>query len=241
MEGFLLKIAVISDIHSNVLALEDVIKDIKEKEVDLTVCLGDLVGYCTFPNEVINLIRDNNILTIKGNYDEVVGEELMVCGCDYPDPKDAENAGLSLNWSIDNVSDKNKRFLRELPNELKLTFKGKNISFVHGSPRLINEYLKENSNEAKEVMERFTEDVLVCGHTHKPYYKMYGNKMLINAGSVGKPKTGNPNANYVIIDVTENIKVEIVEVSYDFEKIASAIEENELPVEFANIIRTGKA
>ena len=90
-------------------------------------------------------------------------------------------------------------------------------------------------------MESFAEDVLVCGHTHKPYYKMYGNKMLINAGSVGKPKTGNPNANYVIIDVTENIKVEIVEGPYDFEKIASAIEENELPVEFANIIITGKA
>ena len=236
-----MRIAVIADIHSNVLALESVLKDIKEKSIDLTVCLGDLVGYCTFPNEVINLIRDNNILTIKGNYDEAVGEELMVCGCNYPDPKDAENAGLSLNWSIDNVSDKNKRFLRELPDELRLTFKGKSILFVHGSPKLINEYLNEDSEEAREIMGCLTDDVLVCGHTHKPYYKRYGDKILINAGSVGKPKTGNPNANYVIMDVTEDIKVEIIEVLYDFEKIASAIEENELPVEFANIIRTCKA
>ena len=90
-------------------------------------------------------------------------------------------------------------------------------------------------------MQRFKAVVLLCGHTHKPYYKMYENKMLINVGSVGKPKTGNPNANYMIMDVTKDIKVEIVEVPYHFEKIANAIEENELPVEFANIIRTSKA
>ena len=101
--------------------------------------------------------------------------------------------------------------------------------------------LKENSEEARKVMEIFEEDVLVCAHTHKPYYKMYGNKVLINSGSTGKPKTGNPKANYVIMDVLDEVKVEIIEVVYDFEKIASAIEENGLPKEFANIIRTGNA
>lgn len=236
-----MRIAVISDIHSNILALESVLEDIKTKQVDLIVCLGDLVGYCTFPNEVINLIRERNILTIMGNYDEAVGEEMLVCGCDYPDPKDAENAGLSLNWTIDNTTEENKKFLRELPREIKMNFKEKNIIFTHGSPRKINEYLKENSEEAKEVMESFTEDILVCGHTHKPYYKMYGSKMIINSGSAGKPKTGNPKSNYVIIEILEKVKVEIIEVEYDFEKIAAAIEENELPKEFANIIRTGNA
>ncbi len=236
-----MRIAVISDIHSNILALEGVLENIKSKKVDLTVCLGDLVGYCTFPNEVINLIRESNILTIMGNYDEAVGNEKLVCGCDYPDPKDAENAGLSLYWTIDNVTEENKKFLRELPREAKLTFKGKNITFVHGSPRKINEYLKENSQEAKEVMENFTEDVLVCAHTHKPYFKMYGTKLLINSGSAGKPKTGNPKANYVIMEVSDDVKVEIIEVAYDFEKIASDIEKNELPKEFADIIRTGNA
>lgn len=236
-----MRIAAISDIHSNILALKSVLEDMKLKQVDLIVCLGDLVGYCTFPNEVINLIRQRNIVTIMGNYDEAVGNEMLVCGCDYPDPKDAENAGLSLNWTIDNTTEENKKFLRELPREAKLTFKGKNITFVHGSPRKINEYLKENSEEAREVMEIFEEDILVCAHTHKPYYKMYGSKILINSGSTGKPKTGNPNANYVIMEITDDVKVEIVEVAYDFEKIASAIEENELPKEFADIIRTGNA
>ncbi|MCY6484843.1 YfcE family phosphodiesterase [Clostridium aestuarii] len=237
-----MKLAVISDIHSNVYALEEVIKDINNRSIDLTVCVGDLVGYCPFPNEVINLIRKKNILTIMGNYDDAVGNIRIACGCDYPDPRDAENAAISLSWSIENTSEENRKYLRELPKEMKLTFGEKEVAFVHGSPRRINEYLKENSEEAKEVMEYFIEDILVCGHTHKPYYKMYGDKMIVNAGSVGKSKTGNPNANYVIMDISEDeVTVETVDVSYDFEKTAKAIEEAGLPKEFAEIIRTGRA
>ncbi|MCY6370195.1 metallophosphoesterase family protein [Clostridium ganghwense] len=237
-----MKIAVISDIHSNVYALQEVIKDINNRNIDLTVCVGDLVGYCPFPNEVIDLIRKENILTIMGNYDDAVGNIRIVCGCDYPDPRDAENATTSLSWTIENTSEKNRKYLRELPKEMKLTFGEKEITFVHGSTRRINEYLKENSEEAKEVMEYFTEDILVCGHTHKPYYKMYGDKILVNAGSVGKSKTGNPHANYVIIDISKaNVIVDTIEVPYDFEKTAKAIEDAGLPKEFAEIIRTGRA
>jgi putative phosphoesterase len=237
-----MKIAVISDIHSNIYGLEAVINDAKAKKVDQIVCLGDMVGYYTFPDEVINLIRRERIPSIMGNYDDAVGYERMVCGCDYPDPRDAENASTSLNWTIDNTSDENKKFLRELPLEMTMKFEGKTLRFVHGSTRVINEYLKENSKEAEEVMNQLLEDILVCGHTHKPYYKMYGNKMLINSGSAGKPKTGNPYANYVIINISsQDFTVDIVEVPYDFEKTARAVEENRLPREFAEIVRTGRA
>ncbi len=236
-----MRIAVIADIHSNIYALEAVLKDIDTKDTDLIVCLGDLVGYNPFPNEVIGTIRKRKILTIKGNYDEAVGEELMVCGCDYPDPRDAENASISLNWTIDNTDDDNKEFLKDLPKEVKIVYEGKTLVFVHGSPRKINEYLKENSTEAEENMREFEHDILVCGHTHKPYYKYYGSKLLINAGSAGKPKTGTPDANYVVIDIKgDNIAVEIHEVAYDYEKTAAAIESNGLPREFAEIIRTGR-
>lgn len=237
-----MKIALIADIHSNFYALEAVLNNTKDKGVDLTICLGDLVGYCTFPNEVTDLIREQNVLTIMGNYDDAVGYERLVCGCDFPDPKDAENAGISLNWTIDTVTEENKKYLRGLPKEVIMKFEGKKIAFVHGSPRKINEYLKENSREAEEVMESFDGDILVCGHTHIPYFKKYAEKMLINCGSAGKPKTGRPDANYIILDIVEDkIDVEIVEVPYDYEKTASAIEKNGLPEEFAQIIRTGKA
>lgn len=235
-----MKIAVISDIHSNLLALEAVLEDIKERGVDLTVCTGDLVGYCTYPNEVINLLREKNILTIMGNYDDAVGYEKFVCGCDYPDPKDMENASISLNYTIDAVTEENKRFLRGLPIEMVLKFEGKNIMFVHGSPRRINEYLKENSKEVEEVMGELKYDALVCGHTHIPYVKKYGDKYLINAGSVGKPKNGSPNANYIIINFGKDLNVEIHSVPYDFETIAEEIIKNGLPEKFAENIRTGR-
>ena len=246
-----MRIAVISDIHSNIYALEAVLGDIENRNVDLVVCTGDLVGYGTRPNEVINTIRKKKVLTIMGNYDDAIGNYKIVCGCDYPDPKDAQKAGLSMQFTSSETTDENKKYLSNLPKEATLTFNNKTIKLVHGSTRLINEYLKENSEEAKEVMNELDEDILVCGHTHIPYTKYYGEKLLINAGSVGKPKTNNPKANYVIIEINNEdnlsnskslVGVEIIEVNYDFEKAAREIEENNiLPNDFARLIREGSA
>ncbi|MBS5953519.1 MAG: metallophosphoesterase family protein [Paraclostridium bifermentans] len=246
-----MKIAVISDIHSNIYALDAVLADIETKDVDMTVCTGDLVGYGTKPNEVIETLKKNKILTIMGNYDDAIGNLKIVCGCDYPDPKDAEKAGLSMHFTGQATKAENKEYLRNLPKELIFNFDKKTIRFVHGSTRLINEYLKENSKEADDVMSELVEDILVCGHTHIPYAKYYGEKLLVNAGSIGKPKTGNPNANYVIINIKNedeiaktpsSVEVEIIEVEYDFERMANEIEENEiLPNDFARLIREGSS
>ena len=246
-----MRIAVISDIHSNIYALNEVLADIKNRHVDLTVCTGDLVGYATRPNEVIETLKEEKILTIMGNYDEAIGNFKIICGCDYPDPKDAEKAALSMHFTGQETTLENKAYLRNLPKEAAFTFNNKTIRFVHGSTRVINEYLKENSKEAEEVMGELFEDILVCGHTHIPYAKYYGEKLLVNAGSVGKPKTNTPDANYVIIDIQNedeigqresSVKVEIIEVAYDFEKMAREIEENEiLPNDFARLIREGSS
>ncbi|MFR8869126.1 metallophosphoesterase family protein [Paraclostridium sordellii] len=236
-----MRIATISDIHSNLYALNEVLADIEKRNVDMVVCTGDLVGYATRPNEVIETLRKNKVLTIMGNYDEAIGNFKIICGCDYPDPKDAEKASLSMKFTSEETTDENKAYLRNLPKEAVISFNNKTIRFVHGSTRLINEYLKENSREADEVMNNLDEDILVCGHTHIPYVKSYGEKLLVNAGSVGKSKTGSPNANYVIIDIIDSIvEVEIIEVFYDFEKVAKEIEENKiLPNGFARLIREG--
>ncbi|MDO4925237.1 MAG: metallophosphoesterase family protein [Turicibacter sp.] len=237
-----MKIGIISDIHSNIYALEAVLDDMESRNIDLIACTGDLVGYGTRPNEVIDTIRKNRILTIMGNYDDAIGNFKMVCGCDYKDPKDAEKASLSMYFTSMETTDENKKYLSSLPKEATLNFNNKTIKLVHGSTRLINEYLKEDSKESKEVMEELAEDILVCGHTHIPYYKYYGEKLLVNAGSVGKPKTNKPSANYIIINIDNmsSVKVEIIEVNYDFEKIAREIEENDiLPNDFARLIREG--
>lgn len=246
-----MRIAVISDIHSNIYALDKAIEDIQTRNVDMIVCTGDLVGYGTRPNEVIHKIKEEKILTIMGNYDEAIGNFKIICGCDYLDPKDAEKAGLSMHFTGQETTQENKAYLRNLPKEAMLTFNDKTIRFVHGSTRVINEYLKENSKEADEVMNELVEDILVCGHTHIPYAKYYGEKLLVNAGSIGKPKTNRPDANYVIIDIknsdeltktSSSVEVEIIEVPYDYEKMAKEIEENDtLPNDFARLIREGSS
>lgn len=245
-----MKIAVISDIHSNIYALEAVLKDIESRNIDIVICTGDLVGYGTRPNEVIEVIRRNKILTIMGNYDDAIGNHRLVCGCDYPDPKDAQKASASMSFTLSKTTEENKLYLRNLPRDAMISFNNKNIRFVHGSTRFINEYLKEDSIQAKEVMQEITEDILVCGHTHIPYFKQYGDKLLVNAGSVGKPKTNKPDSNYVIIEIKntnedfnkEAVNVEIIEVSYDYEMSAKEIElEEMLPNDFAKLLRSGSA
>ena len=233
--------AVVGDIHSNIYALESVMQDIKVKDVDFILCTGDMVGYAPYPNEVIDLVRKSSVLSIQGNYDKAIGNSESVCGCDYNDEKQLEMAGLSVMFTNMAVTEKNRTYLKELQTELRMKAEGLQILMVHGSHRKNNEYLFEDSNEIDEVTKEIAEDILICGHTHKPYYKVINGKHVINSGSAGKPKHGNPNATYVIVSIVDkNVCVDILEVPYDYEKTAKAIEDNEmLPNDFANMLRKG--
>lgn len=237
-----MKLAIIADIHANIVALDAVLQDIDTQKVDQIICLGDLVGYATFPNEVINRLRERGIFTIQGNYDESVAEDLLACGCDYKDPKALENAGMSLVWSQENVTSENKRWLKQLPKEHRMTVEGKEVYVVHGSPRRNNEYLYENSAEIYEILQEYTFDLLLCGHTHKPFMKMINGRCIVNAGSAGKPKHGNPRATYVILTIDpQSISYTSREVTYDYEKTAAAIEDEPgMPSAFADLFRTGR-
>lgn len=236
-----MRFAVIGDIHSNIYALERVLEDINASNVDFILCTGDLVGYAPFPNEVIDLVRQNNILSIQGNYDKAIGNSELVCGCDYNDEKQLEMAGMSVMFTNATINEKNREYLKYLPEQIRLRAGEFEMIMVHGSPRKINEYLHEKSDAVEEVTKDLKEDILICGHTHKPYYNILNGKHIINAGSVGKPKHGNPNATYVIIEIMQNdIKVKFKEISYEYEKTAKSIESLDmLPNEFAEMLRKG--
>jgi len=234
--------AVIADIHSNIEALEAVLEDIKNRGIYKVYCAGDLVGYYPYPNEVIERLRRDKIQTIMGNYDESVGKNLLVCGCDYDDEHQMMLAGQSLEWTKRNTTDENKKYLRNLPRELRFNISGKEVLMVHGSPRALNEYLKLTtpSDYLKKLAEEKKADVLIFGHTHVPYHRKVDEYHFINAGSVGKPKHGNPNATYVVVDIAQtHVKVDIIEVPYDYEKVIQAVEKSDLPDEFAELLRKG--
>lgn len=210
-----MKIAAISDIHGNIYSLMKVLEDIDEQKVDLVVCLGDLVGYGPHPNEVIALIKRREIPCLKGNYDASVVDGAFTF------IRDTSINSFSLPWNVEEVRASNKYYLSQLPTKLNYDINGVKVIFTHGSPYKINEYLFEDGENTKKVMEEISEDVLICAHTHIPSYKKFGNKVFINVGSVGKPKIGRPNATYALIEIKEDktVDVKFRELEYDFKKI----------------------
>lgn len=242
-----MKLAIFSDIHGNISALKAVMDDIKREEVDQTYCLGDLVGYGPYPNQVIKLIKENEIETIMGNYDQGVGFELDDCGCAYKTKEEQELGNESLEWTKKEVTKENKEFLKSLKENIKLEIEGKKLLLVHGSPRKINQYLFFNHPERslKRMFEQFDMDIMVTGHTHLPYIKMIGDKLLINDGSVGKQKAYSKGqkeftreAKYLILNIEKgNVGAELRSIRYDFEEIADEINKSDLPDQFAELIR----
>jgi putative phosphoesterase len=237
------KLAVFSDIHGNIQGLHAVLNDIERRGADVIWCGGDLVGYGANPGEVIDEIRRRGIPTVMGNYDDAIGYFRMVCGCDYPDEAAMERGLKSIAWTKEQTTEEQKAYLRSLPYRLQREFEGHQVVLVHGSPAQLNEYLF--ADVADEVFRRHLAatgaDVLIFGHTHKPFHKVLDGKHLVNSGSAGKPKHGNPNATYVMLELTPgNVAVEIIEVPYDYEAAARAVEATDLPQEFARLLREGR-
>jgi putative phosphoesterase len=236
-----MRIAVFSDIHGNQAALDVVLGHIRAQQPDAVYCLGDLVGYAPFPNEVTERIRREAIPTIMGNYDDGVGFDRDDCGCAYRDPEEKERGDRSLAWTRAHVTAENKAFLRTLHSEFRFTADGKRILLVHGSPRKMNEYLFEDRplSSFQRLAQSSNADIVVFGHTHKPYTKLVDGVWFVNAGSVGKPKDGDWRACYIMLQPAAASPAEFIRLAYDVATVAAAIRHTELPDEFASDIETG--
>lgn len=229
--------AVITDIHGNVPALEAALRRLDELAVDDVYCGGDLVGYGPRPNEICRTIEERGIPTIYGNYDYAIARDDDDCGCFYPTPKDREIGQGSVAWTLEHTDERSKRFMHDLPFDLRFDLAGKRVRLVHGSPRKVNEYLLED--RAASTFERIARlascDILLFGHTHKPWVHEYGGVLFVNCGSVGKPKDGDPRASFVLLeDQDADVKVSIERVVYDAQAVAAEIRDGGLPHELAD-------
>lgn len=256
-----MKIALFSDIHANLPALQAFFQHVETHQPDSLYCLGDLVGYNIWPNEVIAEIRKRRIPTIAGNYDAGIGRSSSECGCAYKSEEDKANGAISISFTNSIIKEEERLFLRTLPAHITLEFQLNEdtlkLMLVHGSPRKINEYLFEDREEKSllRIMEMANADILCFGHTHKPWHRRLGNEVdgkqhvrhAINIGSVGKPKDGNPQGSYVLLTFDEHssvhdensIRVEFMRFDYDVELAAKAIEESPLPNAYAGMLRNG--
>ncbi len=246
-----MKIALLSDIHANLPAFEAVLEDLERQQPDAVYCLGDLVGYNVWPNQVIGLVRKHGIATIAGNHDLKVAKILASLG----DCSKEENSEYAYKL----VGHNEKNYLLTLPRHLRLEFRiddqQLNMLLVHGSPRSINEYLLQELPEQYmlEIVREFKADILCFGHSHKPYHRVINSgengsehfHHLVNTGSVGKPKDGDVRACYVVVTIDQTasitnqdaVHVEFVRVKYDVEKAAQAVELSLLPDAFADNLR----
>lgn len=256
-----MKIALFSDIHANLPALEAFFQDVDEKKPDAIYCLGDLVGYNIWPNEVINEIRKRRIPTIAGNYDFGIGRMSNDCGCAYKTEPEKDMGKISISFTNSIVNEDERRYLRSLPAHIKVEYQlnedNLNLLLVHGSPRKINEYLFEDREEKSmlRIMQQTDADIMCFGHTHKPYHRILTETLdektrfrhAINIGSVGKPKDADARGGYVILTIDEessiinkdSIIVEFIRFEYDVEKAAKAVENSPLPNEYADMLRNG--
>jgi putative phosphoesterase len=230
------RVAVVTDIHGNLPALEAALARIDELGIDDVYCGGDLVGYGPYPNEVCRLIEERGIPTIYGNYDYAIGRDLEDCGCAYPTQHERELGQRSVDWTLAHTEQRAKDFMRELPFDLRFDVGGTAVHLVHGSPRKVNEYLFED--KPASLYERLAgaeeADALVFGHTHKPWVHEYGGVVFVNCGSVGKPKDGNPRAAFAILRPDgDELEVTIERVAYDAEAVAREVAAAGLPGEYA--------
>lgn len=225
------KVAFISDIHSNLPALESTIKDIQNRGIEIIYCLGDIIGYHSFTNEVINLLKSEGVISIKGNHDvAIIGEYF-----------NRENEGdFVLYWNFDALTPENKKYLVDLPDFLNISVGDITVKIVHGSPNSVDQYIRENSDEAELFLNQMDSDVLICGHTHLPYIMEKDGKFLLNTGSIGKPKFGRPECSYIILTVNgKNIIPEIVTLPYNVEKITDHLTKNGFPKKLITALETG--
>lgn len=228
-----MKVAVISDIHGNIQALEAVLEDIKAACCDKIFCLGDLAMAGPEPAKAIEVIKElyekGNFELIQGNTDEIIG---------HYSPEIAEKVcaafpimGEALKNDMKFISQDLREFLKNLPKQKELEIDGVKILLVHGSPRKNDENIFPDLpiEKVEEMVAGIDADLIFCGHTHIPCgYQTKTKQTIVNVGSVGRPFTQNPQACYALVEfLNGSFNVEHKFIDYDIKKASSILEKRE--------------
>lgn len=239
------KIALFGGVYSNYLALEEVIKDAQKQKADEIYCLGDLGAFGPAPDKVFPILIKNKIKVIQGNYDNSIGNDLNDCQCGYTDPRDNYFAKLSYDYTYKNTSDEFKKWMKQLPSEIRFIFGKYNVLLCHGSPRKMNEFLWETTTPThflEKLSKDFSADIICTTHTGIHWNRVLtGDKYFINVGVIGRPENnGNINVGYTILELNnDKLNIQYIPVEYDYKKLAEEMLKEKLPSEFVETILTG--
>jgi putative phosphoesterase len=227
-----MRILLLADIHANWAALKAV-----QEPFDVCLVLGDLVDYGLEPTPCIDWVRRNATHAVRGNHDHGVAQFVKVQGRNgfkYL-------SGVTREVTHELISADERRFLAALPVSKRLTIDGVKFLLVHATPRdPLDEYAIADAEFWSRRLAGVDAQVVCVGHTHHPYILEVGDKLVINPGSVGQPRDGDPRASYAII---ENQRVELKRIEYPVEETVTTVLESNLPEPakslLAEVFRTG--
>jgi putative phosphoesterase len=222
-------IGMIADVHSNAVALKAVLSVLDTLQVEKILHAGDIVGYNPYPDETIELFKKNKVISILGNHDRA-----LITG-------DASGfnpyAAAAIKWTRDVISHANVDYIQGLKNTESINVEGKRVVLVHGSPYDIDEYIYPE-DAVPGFLSAVEGDILVLGHTHIQFKKEYPEGVIVNPGSVGQPRDGNPDAAFAVLD-TASGKIELKRTGYDIEKVIEDMLVAHLPEKLAFRLRIG--
>lgn len=203
--------------------------DMEGREVVQILSAGDVIGYYPYPRETIALFQERSIISIQGNHDRAV----LSAG----DPRMNPWARNALSWTVAQLDEAEMDYLRRLPRHLSMGIEGTRVAMYHGAPFDDDHYLYEEE-ATEDLLEMARCDLLVLGHTHEPFIKRFKRGMIVNPGSVGQPRDGDPDASYSIYD-TSTRKAFLLRVPYDIQTVADRTREKGLPSSLADRLFSG--
>jgi len=238
------RLAFFGGVYSNSRALAAAIMDARRRGADAMYALGDFGAFGPHPDRVFPILLEANVEAIQGNYEESLSEGAKDCRCGYTDPRDNHFAALSYEYTAAKTSPEWKRWMTGLPKRRRLNVENRRVLLVHGSPRKINEFLWESTSPTtflEKLLDDFQTDVLVCTHTGLHWQRrLPSGRLVVNCGALGRPANdGRTNVWYAFVTFAADVTVEFIPVDYDFEAMAREMEEERLPPEFVETIRTG--
>jgi putative phosphoesterase len=219
-----MRFGVISDVHGNLPALDAVFDDMPP--VDRLVCAGDVVGYNPWPAACVADIRSRSVLTVQGNHDRAVAGEASF-GFN-------SMAGAGVRYAREQLDADAIEWLRTLPRKRRLA--DDRVCIVHDHPTRRDHYTRPEEF-SPDLLDG--EDVLILGHTHVQSHEVFDEGIVLNPGSVGQPRDGDPKAAYAVLDL-EAMTVEERRVAYDVDRVVDAVKEADLPTRIGDRLRVGE-
>ena len=229
-----MKIGLLGDIHGNIYALTSVLNAVWQKNIDTIIITGDFIGYYFWPKEVFELLKQSNVVAVRGNHDKM----LKTAKKDkvYLE-KVSRKYGNGLKIALDQLDDESVEWLSNLPDLVEYETQDGKILVCHGSPWDGDEYVYPDlDNESLNRYSKLSAKWIIQGHTHYSMHCKIGNTSIINPGSVGQPRNKKPGAHWALLDTSLNT-VDFFCERYNIKKVVEESRERHPEIPYlANVL-----